>query len=67
MAVIRTSYAVFLLKRSRQDCWYYAMCQATIYLEFFFDGSPDEIRDQEEVPGFKGCWGAAYLGFRFRV
>lgn len=23
--------------------------QAAVYLEFFFDGSPDEIRDQEEV------------------
>ena len=23
--------------------------QATVYLEFFFDGSPDEIRDQEEA------------------
>ena len=23
--------------------------QASVYLEFFFDGSPDEIRDQEEA------------------
>ncbi|CAK9072508.1 unnamed protein product [Durusdinium trenchii] len=25
------------------------MAAATVYLEFFFDGSPEEIQDQEEV------------------